>query len=33
MTAIDKNNDAMVAALLDLDAEVDIQDGVRQGPQ
>ena len=33
MRAIDYKNDAMVAALLDHNANPDIQDGVRQGPQ
>ena len=33
MVAIEKKNDAMVTALLDHNADPDIQDEVRQGPQ
>ena len=33
MYAIEKKNDAMVTALLDVNANPDIQDTVRQGPQ
>ena len=33
MVAIEKKNDAMVTALLDHNANPDIQDEVRQGPQ
>ena len=33
MIAIEKKNDAMATALLDHNANLDIQDKVRQGPQ
>ena len=33
MIAMEKKNDAMVTALLDHNADLDIQDKVRQGPQ
>jgi len=33
MVAMEKKNDAMVTALLDHDADLDIQDKVRQGAQ
>ena len=33
MHAIEKENDAMVTALLDHNANPDLQDVVRQGPQ
>ena len=33
MVAIENKNEAMVTALLDHNANPDIQDGVRQGPQ